>query len=70
MARKRSLSSIENELTKTEEEYRRLYERCTTLEKRLKQLRNERDRAEGEKIVQALKKSGKTYRQLMTFLGC
>lgn len=70
MARKRSLSSIENELAKTEDEYRKLYERCATLERRLKQLRNERDKVEGEKIVQALKKSGKTYKQLMTFLGC
>ncbi|MGM9767889.1 MAG: hypothetical protein ACI3Z0_05445 [Candidatus Cryptobacteroides sp.] len=69
MARKRSLSSIEADITKTETEYRKAQEKCRVLEDRLKHLRRDKDMIEGERIMEAFKKSGKTYRQLMTFLG-
>ena len=68
MPRRKSMSSIENEISALKEKIaatKKRYENlCLELEKRQKQ----RDLMLAQEVVQALRKSGKTYRELMTFL--
>ena len=68
MPRRKSMSSIETEISALKEKItdaKKRYENlCLELEKR----QEERDLILAQEVVQALRKSGKTYRELMTFL--
>ena len=44
-------------------------ERYERLCRELLQLQHERELAMGQEILSAMKKSGKSYREIMTFLG-
>ena len=68
MARK-SIEKIETEIKETKTKYLKARKRCEDLENRLIALQKEKEKREGEMILKALKKSGKSYRQLMAFLG-
>ena len=68
MSRRKSMSSIETEISALKEKIaaaKKHYENlCLELEKR----QEERDLILAQEVVQAMRKSGKTYRELMTFL--
>ena len=68
MPRRKSMSSIETEISALKEKIaaaKKRYENlCLELEKR----QEERDLILAQEVVQAMRKSGKTYHELMTFL--
>lgn len=68
MPRRKSMSSIEAEISALKEKIaaaKTRYENlCLELEKR----QEERDLILAQEVAQALRKSGKTYKELMTFL--
>lgn len=69
MPRYKTITSIEAEISETEQKIVKAKARYEQLCKKLADLQKERDLRQGAKIVAALKKSRKTFRELMTFLG-
>lgn len=68
MARTRSISSIENDIKKVEEELRKLKARQEVLTAQLLKLQNQKHDFEARQVMEAFRKSGKTMQELMTFL--
>ena len=68
MARMRSISSIETEISKVEADLAKAQEKCDTLSARLLELQKAKQEIEATKVMEAFRKSGKSMQELMTFL--
>lgn len=68
MPRRKSIASIEAQISALKVSINAAKNRYSRLCKELEQLQSERDAAMSQEILQAMKKSGKSYREIMTFL--
>ena len=68
MARKKSISTIEAELSKAKSELSKLQEKEEILTARILELQKLKREYEANEIMEAYLKSGKSYKELMTFL--
>lgn len=68
MARMRSITSIETELSKVESDLAKAQERCDALSARLLELQRTKQEIESKQVMDAFRKSGKSMQELMTFL--
>ncbi len=68
MARTRSISSIETEITKVEAELARAQEKYDRLAAKLLELQQLKKDHEAKQIMDAFHKSGKSLQEIMTFL--
>jgi len=68
MARKRSISAIETEIAKVKEEMTSVQQKYDTLAEKLLALQKQQKEYEAKGIMDAYARSGKSYRELMTFL--
>ena len=68
MARMRSISSIETEISKVEEELIKAQEKYDALSDRLLELQKLKQDYEAKQVMDAFRKSGKSMQELMTFL--
>ena len=68
MARTRSISSIETEITKVSAEPQKAQEKVDDLTQRLLELQEQKQSIETKQIMYAFRKSGKSMQELMTFL--
>ena len=68
MARMKALSTIEAEITRTEEELSKVKKKYDSLAEKLLSLQEEKQKYEARQIMEAYKKSGKSLQELMTFL--
>lgn len=68
MARTRSISSIETEITKASAELQKAQEKVDDLTQRLLELQEQKQSIETKQIMDAFRKSGKSMQELMTFL--
>ena len=69
MARKKSTEAIEAEISKVKSDMSRLQGRYDKLTDRLKDLQDQKHRIEGDAIMDAYLKSGKSFDEIMTFLS-
>lgn len=69
MARPRAISSIEKEIAKTEAELAKKQQECEKLAAHLLDLQNQKQEYQMKQVMEAFEKSGKTFKELMTFLG-
>ena len=69
MARKKSTEAIEAEINKTKSDMSRLQDKYDKLADKLKELQEQKRRNEGEAIMDAYLKSGKSFDEIMTFLN-
>ena len=69
MSRKRTITSIESEISKVKVDLEKTQNKYDKLAERLLVLQKQRYEYEAEQIMNAFGKSGKSYRELMTFLG-
>ena len=68
MARTRSISSIETEITKLQAELSKAQEKCDSIEARILELQNQKQLIEAKQVMDAFKRSGKSMQELMNFL--
>lgn len=68
MARTRSISSIEAEIKKLEEELKKAQAKLDAISSRILELRKLKQNYESRQIMEAFHKSGKSLQELMTFL--
>lgn len=68
MARTRSISSIETEISKVTAELQKAQEKADELSQRLLELQEMKQSIEAKQIMDAFRKSGKSMQELMTFL--
>ena len=68
--KRRTLSQIDEEIRKVKSEIVKLEEKQHCCTARILRLQREKDAIEAQQILKAFRKSGKSYSQLMTFLGC
>lgn len=68
MARKKSMASIDAEITKVKTEMSNLQDKYDMLAERLKGLQEQKRQQEAETIMDAYVKSGKSLDEVMTFL--
>lgn len=68
MARTKSISSIEAEITKVKIELSKVQAKQDKLTARLRDLQEQKRNHEAKEIMDAYLKSGKSYQELMTFL--
>ena len=68
MARMKSISTIEAEITKIKDELSKLQMKQDKLTSRLNELLEQKRNYEAKEIMDAYLRSGKTYEELMTFL--
>ena len=68
MARTRSITSINNEIKKVEEELIKVHNKQEELEAQLLDLQNAKPKIETKQVMDAFKKSGKSMHELMVFL--
>lgn len=68
MARTRSISSIEAEIEKTDDELKKAQEKVDALSARLLELRKLKEEYEVRQVMDAFHKSGKSLQELLTFL--
>lgn len=69
MARKKSTEAIEAEINKTKSDMSKLQDRYDKLADKLKDLQDQKLRIEGDAIMDAYLKSGKSFDEIMTFLN-
>ena len=69
MARPRAISSIEKEIAKTESELTKKQQECEKLAAHLLELQKQKQDYQLKRAMEAFRKSGKTFQELMTFLG-
>ena len=69
MARKKSTEAIEAEINKTKSDMSKLQDRYDKLADKLKDLQDQKRRIEGDSIMEAYLKSGKSFDEIMTFLN-
>lgn len=68
MARTRTITSINKEIQKVEEELNKVRGKKEKLESQLLELQNAKQEIEAKQIMDAFKKSGKSMHELMVFL--
>lgn len=68
MARTRSISSIDSEIQKIEDELIKVRKKQETLEETLLKLQKAKQEIETKQVMDAFKKSGKSMRELLIFL--
>ena len=68
MSRMKSISAIETELKKAEDDLKKAQEKVDILSNRVLKLQQQKQEYESRKIIDAYKKSGKTLDELLTFL--
>ena len=68
MARMKSISTIEAEITRIKDELSKLQMKQDKLTLKLKELQEQKRNYETKEIMDANLKSGKSYEELMTFL--
>lgn len=68
MARTKSISAIETELKKAEDDLKKAQEKVDILSNRVLKLQQQKQEYESRQIIDAYKKSGKTLDELLTFL--
>ena len=68
MARTRSISSIDSEIQKIEDELIKVRKKQETLEETLLKLQKTKQEIETKQVMDAFKKSGKSMRELLIFL--
>ena len=68
MARTRSISSIEAELTKAETDLAKAQEKVDALSSKVLELQRLKQEYEISQIANAYRKSGKTLQEILTFL--
>lgn len=68
MARTRSISSIEAEITKVDAELKKTQEKVDALTEQLLRLQQLKQDYEAKQIMEAFHKSGKGLQELLTFL--
>ena len=68
MARKKSTETIETEIIKVKTAMSKLQDRYDKLANQLKELEEQKRRAEADAIMDAYLKSGKSLDEIMTFL--
>ncbi|WP_298508141.1 DUF4315 family protein [uncultured Ruminobacter sp.] len=68
MARMKSISTIEAEITRIKDELSKLQMKQDKLTLKLKELQEQKRNYEAKEIMDAYLKSGKSYEELMTFL--
>jgi len=68
MARTRSISSIDTEISKVEKELAKAQERVDALSTKLLKLQKTKQEHEVKQVMDAFRKSGKTLQELLTFL--
>lgn len=68
MARSRSVSSIDTEIAKTQEELAKIQARYDKVAAKLEQLQEQKRSCEAKQIIDAYIKSGKSLDEVMTFL--
>ena len=69
MARMSSMTSIETKISKIESELAKLKERQDTLTNELLKLQKQKQEYETKQIMDAFKRSGKSFDELITFLN-
>lgn len=68
MARTKSTTSIESEITKINGELTKLQKKQEALSDRLLVLQKQKQEQEAKQVMEAFRKSGKSLQELMTFL--
>lgn len=68
--REKTTKEIDERIKKAEASLMRVREQEDALTKKILKLQKQKELIEAEKIMKAFKRSGKSYSQLMTFLGC
>lgn len=68
MARTRSITSINKEIQKVEDELTKVRSKQKELETQLLELQNVKQEIEAKQVMDAFKKSGKSMHELMVFL--
>ena len=68
MARTRSISSIEAEITKVDAELKKAQEKVDALTGQLLELQQLKQNYEAKQIMEAFRNSGKSLQELLTFL--
>ena len=68
MARTRSITSIEAEISKVSSELKQAQEKAGALSQRLLELQQMREAYESKQVMEAFRKSGKSLQELLTFL--
>ena len=68
MARTKSIASIEAEIAKVEADMAKTQEKYDTLAARLLELQKMKQDYEAKQIMDAFRKSGKSFQELMIFL--
>ena len=69
MARTRSMTSINSQIVKLEEELSRLQAKQEAVTQKLLKLQKEKQEHETKQVMEAYRKSGKSLDELMTFLN-
>lgn len=68
MARTKSVTSIETEITKINSELTQLQKKQEALSDRLLELQKQKQEHGAKQVMEAFQKSGKSFQELMTFL--
>jgi predicted nucleic acid-binding Zn-ribbon protein len=68
MARTKSITSIETEITRINSVLTKLQEKQEALSDRLLELQKQKKEYEAKQVMEAFQKSGKSLQELMTFL--
>ena len=68
MARTRSITSIEAEISKVSSELKQAQEKADALSQRLLELQQMREAYESKQVMEAFRKSGKSLQELLTLL--
>lgn len=69
MARTRTTGSIDSEIQKVKQNISKTKARYDELAESLQKLEKQKRAMQADKIMDAFEKSGKSYKELMTFLG-
>lgn len=69
MARKKTIETIENEISKVKSDMSKLQNRYNKLAEKLEDLQKQKRRIEADTIMEAYLKSGKNFDEIMTFLS-
>ena len=69
MARMKSITTIENEIAKTQSEMTKTQQKLDALADKMLALQKEKQDYEARQIIDAYKRSDKTLHEMMIFLG-
>ena len=69
MARSRSMTTIDSEIQKLETELTKAKQKYDAIASQLQAVRKQKQEAEMKQIMEAYRQSGKSFREVMIFLG-